>query len=82
MARYDYYKAGSNNVICDQCGKKFKAENLKLQWDGLWTCRRCFDIRNPQDYVRGVTDDTSPILSRPMTELEFTQEAQDLPLPT
>jgi PKD repeat protein len=81
MGRSDYYLDGSNNVICDQCGKKFKAHQLRKQWDGIWACNRCWDYRNPQEYVRGVPDNMAPDLSRPEAPDEFTAGAQALPMP-
>jgi len=81
MSGRDYYKSGENNVICDQCGFKYKANELRKQWDGLWVCKKCFDKRNPQDFVRGVKDDTSPNLSRPRGSLVFTDEATALDVP-
>lgn len=81
MGRADYYKDGSNNVQCDQCGFKYKAEELKQQWNGIWTCHKCWDYRNPQDYVSGVPDGQAPALSRPEGPDQFTASAQALPLP-
>lgn len=81
MGHADYLLVGSNNTICDQCGRKFKAKDLKEQWDGLWTCSRCWDYRHPQEYVRGVKDNMTPALSRPEAPDQFTTSAQDLPLP-
>jgi hypothetical protein len=81
MGQADFLKLGTNNVICDQCGRKFKSDKLNKQWDGLWTCKRCFDYRNPQDFVQGVTDDTAPVLSRPEGPDTFTEGAENLPLP-
>lgn len=81
MGRADYYKDGTNNAICDYCGKKFKANKLLKTWDGLWVCRNDFEVRHPQDYVRGVRDDTRPELSRPEAQNVFVEEAQDLPIP-
>lgn len=81
MGHADYFLSGSNNVICDQCGKKYKAKSLKKQWDGIYTCSRCWDYRNPQEYVRGVPDSMAPTLSRPEAPNEFTEGAQNLLLP-
>jgi len=78
MGRADYYLDGSNNVICDMCGKKYKAHQLAKQWDGIWTCKRCWEPRQPQDFVRGVLDDSRPVLSRPEAPDEFTSGAQSL----
>lgn len=42
--------------MCDVCGRKFKASILKQRWDGLMCCEQDWEIRQPQDFVRGVPD--------------------------
>lgn len=68
MGRADFFKLGDWNGICEECGKKFKFSNLKKTWDGRITCKRCFDYRHPQEYVRDVPDKQSV----PETSLEPT----------
>ena len=65
MGIADYYLHGSHNVICDRCGFKFKAHHLRLEWNGLRTCcgagtNNCFEVRQPQDFVRGKADKQAP----------------------
>ena len=57
MGKRDYYIAGDNNVICDRCGAKFKASECKMEWDNLFVCTYCWEERQPQDFVRGLSDD-------------------------
>jgi hypothetical protein len=38
------------------CGRKYKATNLKKRWDGLMCCDEDWEIRQPQDFVRGQAD--------------------------
>jgi hypothetical protein len=73
MGKADYYRSGDYNGICDRCGFKFKFSDLKLEWDGLYVCtaNRCFEIRQPQDYVRGVRDNMSVPVSRPQAPDTF-----------
>lgn len=52
----NYYSAGEWNSICDQCGRRFKSSELKKRWDGLMVCSQDFELRNPQEFVRGVVD--------------------------
>lgn len=63
--RSDYYKPGSWNAICDSCGIKFKAEDLRLRWDGLRVCSKDFEFRNPQDFIRVPKEQITPPWSRP-----------------
>ncbi len=60
-----YYKHGDWNAICDQCGCKYKATELVLQWDNARVCRDCLDPRHPQDFVRPMPDPTAPPWTRP-----------------
>lgn len=75
MGHANFYKDGDWNAICDQCGVKEKASKLKLQWDGLQTCPKCFDKRHPQDFVRGVKDEQQVPFTRPDEDPTFTAEA-------
>jgi len=53
LSRYD---KGDWLTICDVCGRKYKATNLKKRWDGLMCCDDDWEIRQPQDFVRGIAD--------------------------
>jgi hypothetical protein len=81
MGKADYYKSGDYNGICDWCGFKFKFSKLKKTWDGFYCCSKCFEVRQPQDFVRGVLDNQSVPVSKPDSTPTFTEGAQDLPLP-
>ena len=50
------YSKGDWLAICDVCGRKYKASKLKQRWDGLMCCHQDWEIRQPQDFVRGVAD--------------------------
>ena len=56
---------GSWNVICDQCGRMYKASELQLRWDGLMVCSGDWEPRQPQDFVHGVADKQAPPFARP-----------------
>ena len=47
---------GDWNVLCDSCGRKYKASELTQRWDGLMCCDDDWEIRQPQDFVRRVPD--------------------------
>lgn len=53
IARYD---KGDWIALCDVCGRKYKASNLKKRWDGLMCCDDDWEIRQPQDFVRSIAD--------------------------
>ena len=55
----NYFKSGTWNAYCWTCGIPGKADEMqKLSvYDGSgWVCRRCFELPNPQNFVRGIPD--------------------------
>jgi hypothetical protein len=54
------YKAGDNYVICDYSGFKIRASDARITWDGLLVHKKFWEPRQPQDFVRGVRDDSRP----------------------
>jgi len=64
----NHYVHGSNNVICDRCGFKRKAQDVREDGDkrGLMVCKdTCWDARQPQRMVKAKHDDQKPKVSRP-----------------
>jgi hypothetical protein len=60
-----FYKPHSWNALCDVCGFKFKAEQLKKRWDGLMTCDKDWEMRNPQDFLKVPQEAAPPPWTRP-----------------
>lgn len=56
-------------AIDDYSGFKVHLDTLKKDWQGLLTQQP--DIRNPQDFVRGIKDDQSLPYSRPEPPDQF-----------
>jgi hypothetical protein len=53
-------------AICDRCGSKKWNHELRKEWNGLRVCRyECFEVRHPQDRVRGRVDDQTLPWVRP-----------------
>jgi hypothetical protein len=61
----DYFASGEWNYYCDLCGRKNKSSRSMFTWNGLRVCRHHREIRNPQDFLRGVKDDQSVPWTRP-----------------
>lgn len=59
------YDRGDWKAICDSCGRLVKASELKQRWDGYMVDARCWEPRQPQDFVRGVADYQAPPYTRP-----------------
>ena len=62
-----YYKKGQWSAICDRCGFEFKSSQLKKTWDGLMVCKNDYEVRHPQDFIRGVAEHQAVPWSRPET---------------
>jgi len=56
MGSADYFAAGEWNFYCDLCGKKAKSSTATKTWDGHYVCKSHKEVRNPQDFIRGVSD--------------------------
>lgn len=56
---------GNWNALCDSCGRKFKASDLKKRWDGLIVCQEDWEQRHPQDLLRVQREQISVPWSRP-----------------
>ena len=69
MATRDYSTHGNSktyNAECMRCGHVFKADEMELEWTGLFVCKQfCYEARHPQDFVKGVIDDMSVPLPSP-----------------
>lgn len=75
MSYKSTYDKGDWKAICDVCGRLFKAHKLKKRWDGLMTCNKDWEVRQPQDFVRGKADIQAPKWTRPSSEDVFTPDA-------
>lgn len=53
------WKKGDWQAVCDVCGRKFKASQLKKTWDNLYVCKDDWEPRHPLDFFRGRKEDMS-----------------------
>jgi hypothetical protein len=56
---------GNYNALCDSCGRKFKALDLKKRWDGLMVCKEDYELRHNSDFLRVQKEKISVPFSRP-----------------
>ena len=61
----DYYRHGDHNAICDSCGFKYKASELRRRWDGFYVCDADYEERHPQDLIKPRKEKSSVPWSRP-----------------
>lgn len=64
------YKSGDWVAICDTCGCKFKASELRKRWDGVMVCSQDWEIRHPLDLIKT----PQPIPPLPWTRPEATDQ--------
>jgi len=56
---------GNWNALCDSCGRKFKALDLRKRWDGLMVCTEDYELRHEQDFLRVQKEKITVPFSRP-----------------
>lgn len=42
------YIPGDNWVICDRCGFRIRASNLRTEWTGVKVCSKCYEPKHAQ----------------------------------
>jgi len=52
----EVYIPGLFNIYCMSCNRKYKSNEIRLRWDGLYVCDEDWEPRHPQDFVRGVPE--------------------------
>lgn len=72
----DVYIKGLWNVLCDDCGTKYKSNQVRKDWQGLYLCdgadtNQCWNPRHPQDHVRGKRDNQRVPFVRPQGEIVY-----------
>lgn len=63
--RITSWKRGQWNALCDVCGFKYKATDLKQRWDGLMVCNADWEPRHPQEMIRVLPDQSKLPWTRP-----------------
>ena len=71
MSYFSRYDRGDWAVLCDACGRKMRASDLRQRWDGLKVCPQDWEPRQPQDFVRGVADYQAPPWTRPEPQNQY-----------
>lgn len=71
----DYLKLGDWNALCDVCGFKYKASELRRRWDGYMVCPADYEERQPQDLIRIPPERQTPAWARPEPTDQFVPPA-------
>lgn len=63
MSYFPNYRKGDYWAICDECGFKYhvKEAGMKLRWDGAFVDPKCWEIRQPQDFIRSLSKEMEPV---------------------
>lgn len=67
----DFYRSGDWLAVCDICGFRFYASQLKKNWKGEMVCEADFELRHPQEFIRVPKEDISVPWARPESDLEI-----------
>ena len=51
-----YYIPGDHWMICDECGLQYRRSQMLERWDGFLVCKKDWEPRHPQEFVRGRVD--------------------------
>lgn len=65
MGTKKHFRMGSFYRVDDRTGFPERAEDTQMEWNGLIVSRRVWEARQPQDFVRGVSDDQTVPYARP-----------------
>jgi hypothetical protein len=61
----NWLKLGDYNVICDSCGRKFKASTMRKSWTGLLVCADDYEPKHPQLSLKVHGDKQTVPIPRP-----------------
>jgi hypothetical protein len=59
------YKPSQWNAVCDRCGFEFKSSELIEDWQGLMVCKKDYETRHPQDFIRVRPEKPAAAWARP-----------------
>ena len=62
------YIPGDYWIICDRCGFKVRRSNSRKEWTGALVCKKCWEPRHPQDFVKAKADKQAVPDPRPDTQ--------------
>lgn len=66
-----WFVSGDWNAICDVCGFRYKASQLRKRWDGLMVCTHDWEPRHPQDFIKPIKERIGVPWTRPNPEPVF-----------
>lgn len=62
-----HYESGNPYGVCDECGLVYRKSELQRRWDGALVCNKDYELRHPQEYIKGIADKIAVKDPRPET---------------
>lgn len=59
-SKQGFYRPGDYYIMCQMSGFKIRASDARKMWDGRMVHKDFWELRHPQDFVRGVKDRIAP----------------------
>lgn len=63
---HDGYRPGDYWMVCDVCGLDYRRSEMRQRWDRAWVCRDDWEIKHPQESVRGIRERIRVPVARPV----------------
>lgn len=79
MFKRPQIQPGQWNVLCDRTGFRLPNHMLRFEWNNLLVWDRVWEIRQPQDLLRGISDNMSVPYGRPKLQPSFLQPNEITP---
>ena len=57
----EVYIPGQFNIYCMSCARKYKSSEIRRRWDGMYVCDEDWEPRHPQDFVRGIPEESNKL---------------------
>lgn len=55
------WKPGQHWVECMRTGRAVRVQDIRKEWTGSLVAKEEFEVRHPQEFLRGVPDDPSAV---------------------
>lgn len=62
---------GTYHLVCDRTGFRLPNTMIVREWDNYMVWDKVYEPRQPQDYLRGIKDNMTVPIARPMVEPTF-----------
>jgi hypothetical protein len=71
---------GEWKVVCDVCGLQYPSSEMRKRWDSYVVCKKDYETRHPQDFLRVKPEQETPPFVRPEPADVFVSVTYPFPL--